>query len=284
MQAAFMHVPKTAGTTVIAGLINALRPQLVVWGLDRSLFGSFDDFQSVSEESRRYVYLRTHHLPLDADLIAGHFSLTTLRLGYPSAPVLSILREPQARLLSHWAFWRSSAGAPQPAWGTWAEYFKAAYSSFLDFLTDPQIACQTDNVTLRLLLWPHPLIPNNGFISTEHDLSLLEEAERRITTLSHVNIIENPALSNDLTRWCGHPFDLLKIKETIRIPPGYRLRLEDELTPATMDAWRMRSRLDLVLWAAVCRQVMPTADTASLRENVQQRSLRHYGRLLGFQP
>jgi Sulfotransferase family len=282
MQVAFMHVPKTAGTSIITSLIAALQPRLCVGGFDRSLFGSFDDFQSLGEEARRYVYADADLLPAEADMIAGHFSLTTLRHRFPSAIAFTVLREPFSRLLSHWTFWRSTAETAVLAWGTWTRYLEPAQQGFIGFLTEPRIACQVDNVALRLLLWPHPLIPDNGFISTEHDLALLTEARARLQTLSHANIIENPALSSDLAAWCGRPFNLVRVKETGPVPPGYRVRLEDELTPATMNAWRMRSRLDLVLWTFVCQQVMPAVDQAALREKEQQRSIRRYGLLLGF--
>ena len=279
-QIGFIHVPKTAGTSVARGLYTALQPRLPVAGFDRSMFGGFDDFQSVSEETRRYVYLRTDELPPDADLIAGHFSLTTIRDRYPASAILIILREPLSRVLSHWTFWRSEAELAQPGWGTWNKYLEASHHSFADFLSDPRVACQTDNVALRLLLWPHPLIPNDNFILNDHDQTLVEEAQARLATLSHVNAIENPQLANDLAVWLDRPFNLIHLKETQSVTARYSSRLADELTLATQDLWHARSRLDLALWLAVCESIMPSADLTALTETVRARSLERYAQLL----
>ena len=51
-----------------------------------------------------------------------------------------------------------------------------AHRSLLEFLTSAQIACQTDNVAVRMLLWPHPLIPDDDFTREENDEVLIELA------------------------------------------------------------------------------------------------------------
>lgn len=276
----FIHVPKSAGTSISAALNEALRPRLAVGGFDRSMFGGFTDFESLGRAARRYVYLHAEALPAHADLIAGHFSLTTIQQRYPSAAVLMVLREPLSRLLSHWTFWRSEAEKRQAAWGTWTERLAAARHSFAGFLTDPRIACQTDNVAARLLLWPHQLIPADGFIAPEHDAALLAEASERLARLSHVNITENPALAEDLSSWLARPLELTRLKATQPVPVRFRSALGAELTEDTCDLWHARSRLDLVLWQLACAAVMPMADSAALAHAVRARSVERYQGLL----
>ena len=197
----------------------------------------------------RYVYLEPVKLPADADFVAGHFSLSTIRARYPSATVLTILREPRSRLLSHWVFWRSEAEMSQPELGSWGEYLKASHRRFADFLTERKIAGQIDNVATRLLLGPHPLIPTSDFIKYHDDAALIADAQAELASLSFVNVIENPRLSDELARWLNRPFQLARVKETKPVPRRCQLSLEHELTPAALDAWEARSRLDWTLWS-----------------------------------
>jgi hypothetical protein len=49
-----MHIPKTAGTALIAGLREAIKPrQEVVHGFDRVLFGQFQSFTTFAEDERK---------------------------------------------------------------------------------------------------------------------------------------------------------------------------------------------------------------------------------------
>ncbi len=277
---AYIHVPKSAGTSIIDALNHSLKPRCAVGGFDRSMFGGFDDFQSLGEPAARHVFLHAGALPARADLIAGHFALSTIQQRYPDAAVLMILREPQSRLLSHWTFWRSEAETPQPAWGTWTQRLTAAHGGFGDFLTDKRIACQTDNVALRLLLWPHPLLPADGFIAPEHDAALLAAASARLAEVAHLNVSENPALASDLAAWLGRPFAMRRIKETLPVAPRYSVMLAEQLTQTTQDAWQSRTRLDMALWRMACAAVMPDADIAALTATVRDLSVARYAKLL----
>jgi hypothetical protein len=151
---------------------------------------------------------------------------------------------------------------------------------FGDFLTDKRIACQTDNVALRLLLWPHPLLPADGFIAPEHDAALLAAASARLAEVAHLNVSENPALASDLAAWLGRPFAMRRIKETLPVASRYSVMLAEHLTQAVRDAWQARTRLDMALWRMACAAAMPDADIAALTATVRDLNVTRYTRLL----
>ena len=105
---AFMHIPKCAGASLKFGLQKALMPTRFVSGFDRTLFGLFEDFDSMDIELRSSIYKCGRDLPRDADYIGGHFSASTLFEAFPTAQYMTVLREPKSRLLSNWLYWRST--------------------------------------------------------------------------------------------------------------------------------------------------------------------------------
>jgi Sulfotransferase family len=105
----FMRVPKTSGTSITFGLIEALAPAVVISGFDHSLFSFSDDYSSLDEAIRCRIYSSPESMPKHADLVAGHLAFSTLTKAYPTAQRITILREPFSRLLSHWLYWRQLA-------------------------------------------------------------------------------------------------------------------------------------------------------------------------------
>src|SRR4051794_32048433 len=227
-----MHIPKTAGMSLTAALTDTLRPHTAVVGFDRVLFGDYEDFASLDETIRRDVYLSADALPR-ADLIAGHMAYSSLRQRFDEAQFITVLREPISRLLSHWLFWRGFSDKQLAPWGGWADRVRQARKSLIAFLREPSVACQLDNLVVRLLLWPHPLIPVNNFIDPRHGRRLLAEARNRLAGFVLVDVVENPGLPDVLQTWLGRPFVLDRRNETGCIPESLRLPLAEELTQET---------------------------------------------------
>jgi hypothetical protein len=199
----FMHIPKTSGVAIRHMLVVALAPSLTVDGLDHSLFDSSAYFDSMDESLRRQIYSSPSSLPEHANLVAGHFALSTLLTAYPLAQRLTILREPFSRLLSHWLYWRQYADTDLAAWGDWAAQVRMSRQPLVDFLSASSLACQTDNLMLRMLLWPHPLITADHFINPVHDHRLLRDAMMRLRNFDFVDVLEDGALVDNLQRWLG---------------------------------------------------------------------------------
>jgi hypothetical protein len=147
-----MHVPKTAGTALTAGLRHALRSQAVQGGFDGCLFDSFHDFEDIGGPVRRTIHLPPAGIPEGADLVAGHFAFSSLRRAHGSAQLITVLREPVCRLLSLWLFWRQHDDAMLAPWGKWGDSVRMSRRPLAEFLRAPLVGCQTDNQLLRMLL------------------------------------------------------------------------------------------------------------------------------------
>ncbi|HEY4043411.1 MAG TPA: hypothetical protein VGM32_16405 [Rhodopila sp.] len=277
---AFMHVPKTSGVAIRSGLAAALTPNVTVSGFDRCSFDAYQDFESVDPSISGMIYSSPASLPPRADLIVGHFAFSTLRQAYPDAQLLTLLREPCSRLLSHWLFWRQHTDAELAPWGCLAERVRKARQPIAVFLNDPGLSCQTDNLMLRMLLWPHPLLPSGRFIDPLHDARLLRQAMANLQEFDFVDVVENGAVGDRLQSWLCRPFIYPRANETRPIPQQFRTPLDRELTPEVMDLLEFRSRLDFHLWAAIARLRFPGRDISKLRHQTIIKNVARYGVLM----
>lgn len=273
-----MHVPKTSGTSIMAALAAGHEPTAMVGGFDHSLFGTFEDFDELSEQVAPFIYASSGVVPRGAAVIAGHMALSTLRQTYPEARFMTILREPICRLLSHWMFWRQLTDGDLAVWWPWSERVSLARQPLESFISNPILACQTDNLTLRMLLWPHPLIPRGDFIRPADDRVLLAEATRRLMIFDFLDCVENPDLWGRIETWLQRPLTRANLNETSAIPPAYRSPLHSELTPAARQLLRERSRLDLRLWQSVARDKI--AAFPRVRKTAIRRCVRRYAELM----
>jgi hypothetical protein len=264
----FVHIPKTSGVALTKGLTEALAPTRTLSGFDGVLFGGFRDFDSVAPELRRNIYLDPATLPPDAELVAAHMSVATTITAYRRAQYVTVLREPHSRILSHWLYWRMLSDDQLAVWGKWAQFLRQARSPLSEFLACPDVACQVDNLSVRMLLWPHRLIPDNDFIASPHDEILLGEAITRLKRFAYADLVENPNLRINLESWLGRPFTYIRANETNPLPPQLRTSLHEELTPRALDLLEARGRLDLKLWLALARKRVPHLKAEILRERV----------------
>jgi hypothetical protein len=276
----FMHIPKTSGSAISSGLKTALAPACVVGGSDLSLFGRNKDFESIDPSIRRTIYDSSASFPPCADLVHGHVAFSTLRDVYPYAQRLTLLREPCSRLLSHWLFWRQHTDAELAVWGTWADSVRKARQSLTDFLSDPLLAYQTDNLMLRMLLWPHPLVPVDQFIDPANDKRLLRKATAHLLKFNFVDIVEDGTFVHRLESWLNQPFDYRRENETRPIPDQFRSPLHRELTVDAVDMLGSRSRLDLYLWAKIAARYISNGDVAKLRKQTLLASVARYSTLM----
>jgi FkbM family methyltransferase len=277
---AFMHVPKTSGNALIIGLLKALAPRQALFGLDRSHFGTFRAFDTMNSEIRSTIDLDLDALPKQADFIAGHFSFLTLSTKFDGAQLITFLREPYSRLLSHWLFLRSLSDDQLSAWGDWGKLGRAVSSStFANFLAYPLYACNLDNLAVRMLLWPHPLIPADDFIDPRNDDVLISAAMVRLQDFAYTDIIENPAFQTNLQSWIGRELSYGKVNETASIPPERSTTLDQELTMDALALADSRTRLDIQLWTALAEhRVSAQAVQTLLRHTVMKNAVR-YSRL-----
>jgi len=276
----FMHIPKTAGTSLVHALRAAVQPRREVGGHDRCLFGPFTGFNTMDPQERAGIYERLEDMPADGDMVAGHISLSTLRAVYPAGRMMTVLRDPMSRLLSHWLFWRQQSDEALRPVGGWADYVRKSREPLADFLGDPSIAFQTDNLALRMLLWPHRLIAADAFIDPADDEALVWEATKRLHAFDFVDIVESGDLQANLAAWLGRDLPVARLNETSAVPPAFRTPLHREFTAAAHEALVARSRLDLRLWMSVAAMRLNGADAAALRERVILSNVARYSTIM----
>ncbi len=283
----FMHVPKAAGTALAVSLRQALGgdapgatpADVVVRGFDHVLFGGFDGFATLGAEQRAEIYDAPEAMPRAQTLVCGHFALTTLRAAYPGAQLVTVLREPVSRLLSHWMFWRKQQDDALAGWGRWGDVVRQARRPLREFIAEPQLAAQTDNVTLRMLLWPNPMVPAGGFIDPAHDAELLREARRRLDGFALAEIVEGPVVPR-LAAWLGREVTCRRLNETADMPEPQRTPLDRQLDAATLALLDERSRLDLALWRGIALRRDDAATATSLRRQTILAHVARYAALM----
>jgi hypothetical protein len=276
----FMHIPKCSGIALVSSLSTSLKPRHVVGGFDRSMFGGFKMYGSLQPGLLQDIHTSPATLPKQADFIAGHFAYSMTRQAYPRAQFITVMREPITRVLSHWLYWRKHTDADLAPWGDWANDVRLARQPFETFLRAPQLACQTDNLILRMLLSPHRQIPNNDFIKPENDGDLIRAAMARLRDFDFVDFVENEDLAASLSKWLGRPMTYERVNETDFMPEDLRGPLHKELTRHVSDIITARTRLDLRIWTAVVARCLPGCDIDAIRLTALMKNVARYGDLM----
>lgn len=260
---AYLHFPKAAGTSVRAALGAYYPPEATVpWSFDRVLFGGFDRLDEVREP----VFLGGPDDLQGYDYMEGHWSLPTILAAFDPADVVCVVREPRARLLSHYTFWRSW---PQSMHDLWAPYEAAAFAQrpLSEFLSDPRAAHQADNLCTRLLLGEHPLAPSDGFLVDPE--AAAAEACTRVDSLGYVDVLERgAAMYSDLEGWFGSPLSRERLNET-DLTGGQPVDIADFTDRATLELLHARTAADRAVWRHVAeRRALPEAAAADLADAV----------------
>ena len=166
---------------------------LAPWYMEPAEFADFHDFDAVDETFSSMVATRPEHVEAmrSYTAVVGHFSLPTLLGLTEPAAIATVLREPRARLLSLFAYWRITAGLAERV----APYDAPlqARRPLEDFLAEPRMAGEIDNKLCRLLLFGDDRLPDTGFIA-EHDVAALADAAlERLDELGFVGFVERDA-------------------------------------------------------------------------------------------
>jgi hypothetical protein len=277
----FMHVPKCSGTSLIQALLTAGIAHSVFSGFDRTLFGDFAAFDGIGEQVRNSIYLDENDLPKAIDFVGAHMSFSTLSRCFPAGQLLTLFREPTSRLLSLWLFWRSYTDDQLLHWGgEWGDRVRHSRRPLVDFLRAREVACQTDNQLVRMLLYPHHLIPADDFIDDCHDTALVQAAAERLARFSFLDLIENQTLASNLANWLGRPVALGRLNETTNIPQSFKTSMTHELTDEAWALLNARSRMDLQLWLTLAAERVPQFDASLLRREAIATTISRHSRLM----
>lgn len=277
----FSHVPKTAGTSLSAALDQVLQPSVAVrGGIDTALFGGYDDIDGVAPALRAGIYFSPEELPADAELVTAHVAPATTSERYPGADHITVLRNPQVRLLSQWLHSRSLSEFTLRHWGPSADAFRSGRQPLRGYLVDPLVAPSVDNTITRFLAWPHPALARTEFIAEADDDALVEAAVARLDGFAHVNLVENPAFMADLSAWLGAELPDTQLNERTSVLPRMRPDLATELDSDTRALLDHRCRLDTRVWTRVAARVLPDADPATVLEQSFDRAVERYAEML----
>jgi hypothetical protein len=276
---AFMHIPKTSGIALTEGLRDVLPSTACIGGFDRRHFGAFRSFETMAPGLRQMIY-ETLPPAKGIDFVTGHMAYSTLIQSRPAARFMTVLREPRSRILSLWMFWRSSSDETLAALGAFGRVPRLAREPLAEFLNHPEAAHQTDNIAVRMLLWPHPLIADDGFIDSASDERLASEAAARLKAFDFADVIENPRLEDNVRAFLARPFAYRRVNETL-VLSELRVPLEEELTSEALLLVEHRSRLDRKLWWAVAEERIAGADLTALSNDTFRRTVRRYAALMG---
>ena len=276
----FMHVPKTSGTAIIDAISDKIRPGRKFYAFDGVLFGQFDAFDEIHPPVRGMIHPDPATLPRRADFLAGHMALSTLQAAGRDT-LMTILREPSVRLLSHWMFWRNHDEAALAKLGSWADSVRVGRQPLAEFLSNPAVAVQTDNLLARMLLWPHALIPVADFIDPAADAALLEAALERLGRFAFVDLVENPAMASNLQSWLGRRLAYVRANETAPLLADRRTTLATEMTARAKAAMAARCRLDCVLWMHVAARCVGADAAPALQRQAVESGMQRAALLLG---
>lgn len=180
----------------------------------------------------------------------GHYALPTIEQGFDLADVVCILREPRARFLSHYTFWRSWGPELRDQWLPY-DVPRAARQSLVAYCADPAAAHQTDNLIARLIIGPHAMIPADGMIAVEDGPTLISLGVERLDALGFVDVLERGDAAFDaLETWFGSPLERVHLNET-DLDDGPPIDAAELTDPATLVAIDQRTAIDRALWQHV---------------------------------
>jgi hypothetical protein len=186
----FLHIPKCAGSSIVAALRAALPPgSLAPAQFDSSVFCDFDDFDLMRPEARSQIAVSPTEVRSLARYraVTGHFALPTLLRITDASSICTIVREPRARLLSLYTYWRTpELGAP------WVPYDAPQYAmqSLSRFLSEPRLAPAVDNQICRMLLHGDARFPETGFAAESDIEAIAAEAIELLDQLGFVGVLE----------------------------------------------------------------------------------------------
>ncbi|HXA54732.1 MAG TPA: hypothetical protein VNV37_07640 [Solirubrobacteraceae bacterium] len=185
-----MHIPKSAGSSVHAALEAALAPgSLAPQRFDRSVFCDFEDFELLSADLRSQIATNAEEIGAlkGYDAVSGHFSLPTLLQITDARSIATVLREPRARLLSLYLYWRHPDF--ESLWTPYEANLQA-FRPLWEFLSEPSVAPVTDNQICRMLLYGDPRLPDSDFIAQADLHSIAADAIERLDSLGFVGVLE----------------------------------------------------------------------------------------------
>lgn len=266
----FLHVPKSGGESVAEALRSALpdgaaSPLKIDLEVCRMVFSSIDD---VEEPLRSKIALsdEDHDSLGDYRFVIGHFTLATMLRVAPPSRIATVLREPRARLLSLYLFFRLPH--VQAVSASYCGDLIDTVSRPLDeFLVEPGIASATDNQLCRMILSGDDRIPDDGFIAEATVEEVAVSAVERLDRLGFVGILESgDDMWQGLSQMFGVVLDPRRINESstpAASADADQMPLVD--SAAVFDGLEQRTAADGIVYETLLARSCGTPDSARRR-------------------
>jgi hypothetical protein len=243
---AFLHFEKTAGLSFASVLTDLFHPVQIDDDPERATAPHILSAFPACARERIAV----------TKLVWGHYDLPALRRLDPARPVLTILREPKARILSLYYFWRSVDPALVAGGSVNFNVAAAHELGLLGFLQsqDPLIQNYIDNVYVRRLTGDYAISAAEDRLVQDPD-GCTRDALAELRTLAFVGLVEHmdeslAALSKRLSAYMpAHlPNRNARINNQAGAAPGYVPVAKEELTQAVMQELSRLTRLDEMIY------------------------------------
>jgi hypothetical protein len=280
----FLHIPKSAGSSVHSALEAALPPgSLAPQRIDLSTFCDFEDFDLLRPEARRRITTnaREVHALGQYPAVSGHFCLPTLLQVAKASSISTVLREPRARLLSLYMYWRMPGiydfMAPYSA-------HEHAQRPLWEFLSEPLLAPIIDNQICRMLLYGDSRLPKSDFAEPSSMEAIAADASEQLDTLGFVGVVElGDSLWQGLTRLFGVELEPNKLNATEEIGSPTPTAADDVLlTTKVLDLIEQHNVADLLVYEhALARAGLDARERQRVRDSAFAHQLVKLGDLVG---
>ena len=234
LRVALFHIPKTGGTSLHDYLQGHFPPEKTC----PERFRGFDRFKP--EQLRAYDYFSAH---MDYGILK--------RLPGPLYTI-TILREPKARILSLYYFWRSHSAETIERLNLVGPR-AAKKMGLLEFLrsADHGIPANVNNILVRTMLGESWTGPGGRLVL--HDDEAIRVAMRNLLTIDTVGFVEDmPALFEEVSQRMGVPMPeelpWARSSKNFGTESGSEKVEREEITPEIERRLNHLTRLDRVLY------------------------------------
>lgn len=280
----FLHVPKSAGLSILAALKVALPPgSLAPQSFDTSLFCDFNDIEILPPDIRSMIAVGSREIEAMSSYraIAGHFCLGNLLKLTDARSICTILREPRTRLLSFYMYWRI------PDIGElWTPYRPELHAlrPLREFLAEPYLAPVIDNQLCRLLLREDPRLPPQGFASPSDVRSIAADAIERLETLGFVGVLEmGHSVWAGVAQMFGVTLQPTRVNVTGEVPPLAAQTDQALVDDDALDLIEQRCGADTIVYDHVlARTGLDDPACLRIKDRAFARELVKLGDLIGY--
>ncbi len=248
-RAAFLHISKCAGTSVVDALVAATgRPSRPHQQFDTCYVAGLQHPERLQPAAHDAVAWDDRPSGVGPHVFFNHWSLPTLQQFFAPPDIATALREPMSRILSYVQYARSLPATTHRAWYPDTLPMDICRAPLVDVLRMEPAGRATDNLITRQVLWHDPRLPIGGFIESADAGALAADSIDALSQLGVVALVEDmPALWEAFGDWLGVPVQpAFRNRTPARQIPGLLRHTRDIGT--TVELLHARTEADSSVW------------------------------------